>query len=82
MSDLVQVATEEFFVRTLQWMQDDQTTIVLTPQVPLNCFFYSYLLTPLHESSVKACTQPAKARLLYMRTLLIATECLLLNDDY
>lgn len=30
--DADQVAKEDFFVRTLQWMQDDKTSIVLTPQ--------------------------------------------------
>ena len=28
-----QVASVQFFLRTLQWMQDDKTSIVLTPQV-------------------------------------------------
>ena len=30
--DADQVCKPEFFIRTLQWIQDDETTIVLTPQ--------------------------------------------------
>ncbi len=51
-----QVASLQFFVRTLQWMQDDETSIVLTPQVNSACHFNASWR--LHPSWMSTCSLP------------------------